>query len=431
MGCTTSKDSPIIVGKSAHMGSQDLKRARSIYATKLKGLNGNNGEEKPQVDEKGHLMPEEVQKRIVGSTEVQTTIVGTDDSELTQIQYAYLTQRGYYPDNIGQPNQDDYSITLKLGGEANDAMFAVYDGHGSNGHDCAAFCKKDIPRSVAKYIRQKRSSRHIAKLKADGKSTKGAFRPELWSTLEADEYSECCCKAFKETNKALHENEKIDDKLSGTTVAFVSFHRGRMSVCNLGDSRVLLGSSRSSSTEDEGDTIQSIPLSMDQTPYRKDERERVQAAGAEVKSIDQLHGKEEPHDNWGDVQGGEDDNPHKDPPRIWVKGNEFPGTAFTRSIGDTVAENIGVIDEPEMIARELTDHDKYLVIATDGLFEFLKNSQVMEIVGKSSDPVDACEKLRKASYEQWLQHEDRVDDITIIVCFLSKAKMPANESLGI
>lgn len=100
MGCTTSKDSPIIVGKSAHTGSQDLKRAQSIYATKLKGMNGNNnGEEKPQVDEKGHLMPEEVQNRIVGSSEVQTTIVGTDDSALTEIQYAYLTQRGYYPNS--------------------------------------------------------------------------------------------------------------------------------------------------------------------------------------------------------------------------------------------------------------------------------------------------------------------------------------------
>mmetsp|Transcript_37358 Transcript_37358/g.90722 ORF Transcript_37358/g.90722 Transcript_37358/m.90722 type:complete len:418 (-) Transcript_37358:121-1374(-) len=417
MGCTSSKD-PIIAGKSGRTGSQDLKKAQSMYVTST--AKGSEVEDPPQVDVKGHLMPEEVRKRIVGSSQVQTTIVGTE--EQTEIQYAYITQRGYYPNNLGQQNQDDYSITLKLGGEANDVMFAVYDGHGSNGHGCAVFTKTDIPRSVAKYIRQKRSSRHIAKLKAEGKPTKGAFRPELWSTLEEKEYGECCRKAFEETNKALHDNAKINDKLSGTTVVTVSFHRGRMTVCNLGDSRALLGSRMQ-----EDGTIQSIPLSMDQTPHRKDERERVQAAGAEIKSIDQLQGREEPHDDWGDIpQGGEVENPHKDPPRIWVKGNEFPGTAFTRSIGDTVAENIGVIAQPEIVSRELTENDTYLVIATDGLFEFLKNKQVMEIVEKSSDPVDACEKLRKAAYEQWLQHEDRVDDITIIVCFLSKTATPTD-----
>ena len=146
-------------------------------------------------------------------------------------------------------------------------MFAVYDGHGANGHDCAQFAKKDIPRSVAKYVRQKRSSAYIAKLKADGKSTKGAFQPQLWSTLDAEEYGECCKKAFSESNKALHEKETINDKLSGTTVVSVQFHRGRMTVCNLGDSRALLGSITEGTTN-----IQITPLSNDQTPYRKDDQ---------------------------------------------------------------------------------------------------------------------------------------------------------------
>ncbi|CAJ1970480.1 unnamed protein product [Cylindrotheca closterium] len=415
MGCSSSKDHPTIIGKSHRAVSHDLRKAHSTYSATMKGGSLDEGLP-PQVDGKGHLIPEEVRKRIIASEHVETTIVGTEKQ--TEIQYAYLTQRGYYPNNIGQPNQDDYSITLKLGGEANDAMFAVYDGHGANGHECASFCQKDIPRSIAKYIRQKRSSRHIAKLKAENKSTKGAFRPELWSTLEAEEYGESCRKAFEETNKALHDTEKINDYLSGTTVVTASFHRGRMTVCNLGDSRALLGTYVN---ESGSAAIQAIPLSKDQTPNRQDERERVQAAGAEIKSIDQLQGRAEAHDDWGHLEGGDDENPHKDPPRIWVKGKDFPGTAFTRSIGDAVAENIGVIAQPEIESRELTENDKFLVIATDGLFEFLKNDQVMEIVEKSNDPVDACEKLRKASYEQWLQHEDRVDDITIIVCFLSKA----------
>lgn len=43
------------------------------------------------------------------------------------------------------------------------------------------------------------------------------------------------------------------------------------------------------------------PLSNDQTPYRKDERERVKKAGARVLSMDQIEGLEPVHENWGDL----------------------------------------------------------------------------------------------------------------------------------
>jgi hypothetical protein len=48
------------------------------------------------------------------------------------------------------------------------------------------------------------------------------------------------------------------------------------------------------------------PLSSDQTPYRKDERERVKACGARVMSMDQIEGLEPIHENWGDVNLGEE-----------------------------------------------------------------------------------------------------------------------------
>ena len=36
-----------------------------------------------------------------------------------------------------------------------------------------------------------------------------------------------------------------------------------------------------------------------------------------------------------------------DPPRCYLPRCKYPGTAFTRSIGDAVAERIGVIPTPE------------------------------------------------------------------------------------
>ena len=58
----------------------------------------------------------------------------------------------------------------------------------------------------------------------------------------------------------------------------------------------------------------------------------------------------------------------------------YPGTAFTRSIGDAAAEQIGVFAEPEMQYRLLGPNDAFMVIASDGVFEFLPSQSVVDMV---------------------------------------------------
>lgn len=252
----------------------------------------------------------------------------------------------------------------------------------------------------------------------------------------------------------------MDDKLSGTTAISVNFHGTLMTVSNVGDSRAILGhwipdeSGENPSItadgigEEEKTEIESplneeqprvngtstrfpshgkiiaIPLSRDQTPYRMDERERVKKAGAAIMSIDQLEGQEEMHENWGDTVLGEDVDVHGDPPRVWIQGKDYPGTAFTRSLGDRLAKDIGVSAEPEILARNLTTNDHVLVIASDGIFEFLTNQEVIDICIESESPIIACESLVKAAYAKWLLYENRTDDITVIVCFLDVSNPP-------
>jgi hypothetical protein len=90
-----------------------------------------------------------------------------------------------------------------------------------------------------------------------------------------------------------------------------------------------------------------ISRSQDQTPYRKDERERCKAAGADVMTMDQMEGLEPMHENWGLTLGEETDD-GGDPPRLWLPGASYPGCAFTRSIGDDHAEAVGVFAVPEV-----------------------------------------------------------------------------------
>ena len=201
--------------------------------------------------------------------------------------------------------------------------------------------------------------------------------------------------------------------MSGTTAIAAFFTGNQFTVANIGDSRAVVG-------EKKGKRVIAYSLSIDQTPYRQDERERVKASGAVVMSCDQLEGVVPYHENWGVNLGEELDN-GGDPPRVWAPGKSFPGCAFTRSIGDGVAETIGVTAEPELLRKELTEEDQFVVLASDGVWEFLTNQSVCDMILKFNDPLDACRAVVAESYRLWLQYEVRTDDITMILAFVEGA----------
>ena len=55
-----------------------------------------------------------------------------------------------------------------------------------------------------------------------------------------------------------------------------------------------------------------------------------------------------------------------------------------------------------------------IVVASDGVFEFLTNQSVIDMCAKFADPLDACRAVVAEAYELWLQYELRTDDITMI-----------------
>jgi serine/threonine protein phosphatase PrpC len=54
----------------------------------------------------------------------------------------------------------------------------------------------------------------------------------------------------------------------------------------------------------------------------------------------------------------------------------MPGLAMSRSLGDGLAHSCGVISDPEIIEFEVHPDDKFIVVASDGVWEFLSNEQV-------------------------------------------------------
>ena len=66
------------------------------------------------------------------------------------------------------------------------------------------------------------------------------------------------------------------------------------------------------------------------------------------------------------------------PKRVWLKNQQVPGLAMTRSIGDMAATSVGVTAEPELkVFHPLSPSNKFLVIASDGIWDRLSNHEVM------------------------------------------------------
>jgi serine/threonine protein phosphatase PrpC/CRP-like cAMP-binding protein len=324
-------------------------------------------------------------------------------------------------------------------------LFSVYDGHGRYGDQCAQFARDHLPNLI---------SRHVQKAKRE-KSSKHGSKPEAIE-LNKENTQNACAAAHKQCNLEMHTNQNLDDALSGTTAisCYVHGRRNRMTVCNVGDSRAVLGqrvhresnlntngtTNSSNSRRDNGRSKSSpegeafyraLPLSRDQTPYRRDERKRIRTYGARILSLDQIEGLEPVSLDDSDDENGRDEidlgkeiDEGGDPPRVWHPEQDYPGTAFTRSLGDALAEELGVYAEPEMVTRELEDGDEIIVLASDGVFEFLTNQSVIDICAKFKDPLAACKAVVAESYELWLQYELRTDDITMICIFIDSKDKP-------
>ncbi len=90
-----------------------------------------------------------------------------------------------------------------------------------------------------------------------------------------------------------------------------------------------------------------------------------------------------------------------------------------RSLGDSVAHMAGVISEPEFTERVLDpEKDKFVIVATDGLWEFMDNTTCVNLACKASGPSDAVDALVKEANQRWIQEEQVIDDTTVIVAHL-------------
>lgn len=63
-----------------------------------------------------------------------------------------------------------------------------------------------------------------------------------------------------------------------------------------------------------------------------------------------------------------------------MKYDEIPGLAMSRSFGDQVAASVGILAEPEITEWKFTPEDKFIILASDGVWEFIESEEVYNII---------------------------------------------------
>ena len=335
----------------------------------------------------GPLSEADIERRQVGSSGSINYQLGAGEDLL--LRYAFISQRGYYPNEPHKANQDGFSVLPNFNGVKGHMLLGVYDGHGEVGDYCSRFLTENMPSEV---VRQLKKNKQNAKI---------ALRDSLVAL-----------------NEQMHAQKDFDDTHSGTTAVVVLLHGTVLTVANVGDSRALIGSRR-------GKRVVAVPLSSDQTPHRRDERERVKLAGARILTAGMAEGVTKYSRAWEEklgsqaASGGDNDG---DPPRIYERDPMYgPGVTCTRSLGDQAAEHLGVYAEPELVIKQLREPDQFLIVASDGVWEFLDSQQVCKMVAQFTDPWEAVQAVIAESYRLWLQFDVRTDDITMILAFVDSA----------
>lgn len=278
----------------------------------------------------------------------------------------YTCRKGLKPES---PNQDSWSIMQV---DERYSMYGVYDGHGGKGHDVSNFVKDTVPKLI---IKDKR------------------FRtPDMPAMLK---------EVFKTTQSYVYtmdQMKKLSAQMAGTTASVVIHDKDekKLTVAHVADSTCVIGKYK----DDSKSASEGIALTRDHKPDLKDERARIEKSGGRVV-----------FDGYANY-------------RVYAKNAQYPGLNMSRCLGDLLGhQDAGCSAEPEVNVFDIDPLHNVLLVCSDGVWEFIKPTEAVEIVMKypAKEAQKAADTLAKEAWDRWMHEESGqvVDDITVILVRLN------------
>ena len=253
------------------------------------------------------------------------------------------------PNSKFRANMEDMAKSIdKFNGNPNMGLFAIFDGHG--GGEIAKYLKKRLPEVIAK---------------------------NLPPTNNSDDYN------YDIENTIINSFHKVDEEIKMTSeseymgstavVVFISRERDQTSplkskkviyCANVGDSRCVLVSNSGVKR-----------LSFDHKASDTSEIERVKKSGG-----------------------------------IIFNGRVFGQLIITRAFGDNSLKRYGVIVTPYISKNFISDKDKYIILASDGVWDVIQDDELFKLSQSISNSDEFAKLIIKTSLLRGSQ-----DNISCIV----------------
>ena len=294
-------------------------------------------------------------------------------------------------DGVKKTNQDFACMAHPVAKQLGTALFCVFDGHGAKGHDVA---------QEVLYSMHHELERSIQDLLANSSETLAA------SFHMVNEHLKALCDYNDATGKAGPKaTDNIDALDSGATALVVFMSEDQLFVAGAGDTRCVLATTHA-------DGLVAVPLSVDHKVDLAAEQHRLEQAGAWVRPEIREEDEYEPARLYQN-QGSH--------PRDKPKGG--PGLCVSRCLGDLPAGLCGLIPTPQVTTHSIGTEDLFMIIASDGVWEFIDNEEAVQIVKSIYDKGGSADQATRFLIAKaamcWHHFEDGYrDDITAIVVYL-------------
>ena len=275
-------------------------------------------------------------------------------------------------------NQDEFFVIQDYGKSKNQVLIGVMDGHGIYGQEVSSFIKKHLPLQLELNMPFENLLKNSELIQEN--------RVKLENSIIA---------GFKATQRSLLKSG-IDVTYSGTTAITLLLTENTCICSNIGDSRAVIGRYT--------EAWHPVELSYDHKPSNLNEKIRIEMAGGRIEPF---------RDKNGGFLG---------PDRVWLSHQQLPGLAMSRSFGDLLAASVGVSCEPEIIVHNIQPSDKFIVIASDGVWEFISNNECVQLISEffmTKNIEQACDALMKKAVDYWTFEDNIVDDITFVIVFFN------------
>jgi len=368
------------------------------------------------------------------------TVMQGDVLDASQENIGFACKKGLKPE---APNQDSFFICKA---EGQFSIFGVFDGHGRKGHDISNFVKDHLPKVLV--AREEILADPIAALTT----------------------------AFHRTQKLIEHAtnmQAIDANRSGTTASVVlhDIRRNILYIAHVGDSRCVLGKNDPRAKTE--DSWQAVDLTEDHKPNLPAEKARIEKQGGQVIFDGGYNyrvyakGKRYPGLNMsramGDLVGFYDAGISAIPDILshsvgvraedgginnhCINGVSTEIEALNTPSGQAKAASVMPVmpatvqdapakpdikrpeerngsKEPSVSSHSIDPvSDKFIIIASDGVWEFLSSKEAVDAVGKfrQDQAMEAAEHLASMSWDRWIHYMrgEVVDDITCILVHLN------------